>query len=387
MKIPPLTQHIKKKISLVLVIAFLFSLFIPQTAVPVMASTYYSALKPHTLTTGSQADYKKAATQQYQTDGKRLIPLTMTESGNLYLKIYAGHSGAHPISVFQKKDASDIPVTITCFCQESNSSMYYAEATKYLSKGTYYLQLPEDSYTISSYIYPQSNRTLKTDTWMCAYSDYLHPTYFTYQAKENGYLILYENALIDTGFSAGVTLCNSKKTPIVNTMSNHDKDDKIVYAVKKGVTYKIKIEAIDPNQSHYYQLKAVFKKRTEKSGSKKSNAAKITFGKTAKGMVFAEDSTSKADWYKITNPKTQKVKITYSGSITSGSMKLDVYRSDGKKFRSYAIVSSVGESNEYVLVDKNGKTTLPKGTYYFKITKSRKQASGIYSLKMSATKK
>lgn len=386
MKINSLTQTRKQIISFLLVITCLLSLLLPQNPMPLMASTFYSELKPHVLTTGSQEDYNKSVSQQYQSDGNRLIPVKMTESGNLYLKIYAGHSGAHPIAVYKKKDASDLPVTITCFCEESNSSMYYAVATKYLSKGTYYLRLPEDTYTITSYIYPQSSRTLKTDTWMCAYSDYLHPTYFTYKPKEDGYLTLYENALLDTGFSAGVTLCNSKNTPIVNTMTNHDINDKIVYALKKGVTYKIKIEATDANQSHYYQIKAVFKNRTEKSGSKKSNAQKITFGKTGSGMVFAEDSASKADWYKITNPKNQKVKITYSGSITSGTMQLDVYRSDGKKFGSYAIVSSVGESNEYVIVDKNGKTTLPKGTYYFRITKSRKQASGIYSLKMSTVK-
>lgn len=387
MKIHSLFKCLKTRLSLLIMLVLVFSILFPQSSMTIRASELCSELKPHCLTTGSQADYNKAQTQQYICDGIRLIPFKMKESGNLFLKIYAGRSGAHPISVYKKKDASDLPVTITCFCEESNSSMYYAEASKYLTKGNYYLQLPEDSYTISSYIYPQASRSLKTNTWMCAYSDYLHPTYFTYKPKSNGYLTLYENALLDTDFSAGVTLCNSKNTPIVNTMSNHDKNDKIVYALKKGVTYKIKIQAIDPNQSHYYRVKAVFTNRTEKSGSKKSNASKLSFGKTGHGMVFAEDSISKADWYKVTNPKTQKVIITYSGSITSGSMKLDVYKSNGTKFGSYAILSSVGESNKYVLVDKNGKTTLPKGTYYFKVTKSRKQASGIYSLKMSTEQK
>lgn len=371
--------------ALLLVFAFTVFLFCGQPET-VKASIFYSSLTPRTLTSGTTSDYNKAVSQKFQCDGTRLISVKLSQPGNLYMKVYAENTGAHPILFFRTPNASDLPVTASCFCTAGNEGCYFGEANTYLSKGNYYMQLPEDNYQITSYFYPQNNRTLSLDTWTAAYSDYIHPTYFTYKPKNNGYLTLYEEALVDTGFSAGVTLCNSKNTPIVNTMSNHSKDDKIVYALKKGNTYKIKIGAVDSNISHFYRIKATFTKRTERSGSKKSKAESVTFDKTAKGMVLAEDSPSKSDWYKITNPKTQKIKINYSGSITSGTMLLDVYRSNGKKFASYAIISSVGENNEYVLVDKNGSITLAKGTYYFRITKSRKEASGIYSLKMSALK-
>lgn len=379
-------KHLNKKLTAILLtFTCIFSMF---AAMPteIKASVSSSKLTPHILTTGTSSDYNKATSQKFDCNGTSLIPVQLSKSGNLYLKLYAEQSGAHPVLFYHKSDASDMPITVSCICTEGNGGMYYGEAAGYLDKGTYYMQLPEDNYEITSYLYPQNNRTLSLDTWMAAYSDYRHPTYFTYKPKDNGYLTLYEEALVDTGFSAGVTLCNSKNKPIVNTMSNHSKDDKIVYALKKGNTYKIKIGAVDPNLSHFYRIKATFTKRTEKSGSKKSKAVSVTFGKTANGLVLAEDSTTKADWYKITNPKTQKIKLTYSGSITSGTMQLDVYRSDGKKYASYAIISSVGESNEYFFVDKNGNYSLKKGTYYFKVTKSRKEASGVYSIKMSSAK-
>lgn len=372
------------------ILFLLFTISILSTALypngKVLAETNTSQLPVHILTTGSAADYEKAKETSFSSDGTKLVPVKISQSGNLYLKVYADRFNRLPVNFFKTKDASDVPFAMSCLCTEGTGASYEGTATRYLEKGTYYMQLPEGNFRIKAYLYTSENRTLKLDTWMCAYSDFRHYTYFTYQAKESGYLTLNEKALINTGFSAAVTLCNSKNKPIVNTMSNHSIDDKIVYALKKGTTYKIRVNAIDPNLVHFYRLKASFTKCTEKSGSKKNNAATVSFGKTANGMVLAEDSTTKADWYKITNPKTQKIKLTYSGSITSGTMQLDVYRSDGKKYASYAIISSVGESNEYFFVDKDGNYSLKKGTYYFKVTKSRKEASGVYSIKMASAK-
>lgn len=367
-------------------IVFNLALAFLLTSTKTYASTSQSELSVYTLTSGSAADYGKAKEQTFSADGNGLVLVKLSQSGSLYLKVNSEKSSGLPIKFFQKNDASDIPVSMSCLCQPGVGARYEGTACGYLTKGNYYMQLPEGNFRIKAYLYPSTNRTLKLDTWMTAYSDYRNYTYFTYKATESGYLTLYEEALVNTGYSAGVTLCNSKNTPIVNTMSNHSIDDKIVYALKKGNTYKIRVNAVDPTLSHFYRIKATFTKRTEKSGSKKSKAVSVTFGKTANGLVLAEDSTTKADWYKITNPKTQKIKLTYSGSITSGTMQLDVYRSDGKKYASYAIISSVGESNEYFFVDKNGNYSLKKGTYYFKVTKSRKEASGVYSIKMSSAK-
>lgn len=364
---------------------FSIMLFVVATATgKVSAETISQNLSVHILTTGSEDDYAKIKEQSFVSDGNSLIPFTLSQSGNLYMKVFSDKPSAEPIHFYKTADASDLPTSFSCPCTEGSSYSYMGISNGYLEKGTYYMQLPEGNFQVKACLYPSTSRTLKLDQWTSAFSDYNHITYFTYKPESNGYLTLYEETLIGTHSSAGITLCNSKGKSLVNNMTYDNDKDKIVYALKKGTTYKIKVYATEPNRVQFYRLKAKFTKRTEKSGSSQKKAVSVSFGKTAKGMVFAEDSISKGDWYKVTNPKKQEVKITYGGSITSGSMLLGIYRASGKKFASYAVVSHVGESTEYVITDKNGIVTLPKGTYYFKITKSRKEASGVYFFKMSA---
>lgn len=86
---------------------------------------------------------------------------------------------------------------------------------------------------------------------------------------------------------------------------------------------------------------------------------------------------------KIKNPKKQQLLLHYSGSITSGSLMMDVYDAKGKKLDSYSVISNIGEEKENLMHNAGGGTTIPAGTYYLRVTKSRKSSTGIYSFSLS----
>lgn len=335
----------------------------------------YKKLTVHTLTVGDQSDYRKASEQIYETDGNGLLPFTVNGSGTLYLKMYTGNPGAHSVLFFRKPDASGLPETAGCITTAVIDPMYYGETYCYLEPGTWYMHLPEDRYRITAYWYPQGNLSLKNGTWTSVYCDFSNPTYLTFKATDNGYITIKAENLVATGNFAQVTLCNSKRKEIVNTISSYLPTDQFLYAVKKNVTYKIKIGSSNSGQMEFCRIRTDFKKRTEKSGSSRKKAVTIKTGTTVQGMVFAEDSVGHEDWYKVTIPGSGTYTLTFSGSITSGTIGMDLYRSNGKKPRKVLTVSKIGDNKSCSL--ESGRT------YYIRVTKSEKKASGIYSLKIS----
>lgn len=341
-------------------------------------------IKPYVVSTGSEADLKKATTYRFTSNGNNIYPLKITERGSISMNIRVTDPEFLNIAVYKKKDLSDLPRSISCQC-----TSYYGNRNtinEYFEKGTYYIRFPENTYDISCLLYSNAGKTLTSGKTIAAYSDYLHPTYFKYKAPADGYIKVTESCLNETKDVPTTVLCNSKKKEITDMLRNHESTDKIVYAVKKDHTYYIKTGALDLEKKAYYRIHLDFEKRKESSGSSKTKAKSIKLGSTVKGTVFSEDNRNKYDWYKFTNPTKQYVSLEYNGSITSGVMLLEVYNSSGKIIYSYETVSWIGEKNKTVLLDKNKKAQLPKGTYYIRISKSKKNASGIYSLKLSKSK-
>lgn len=335
----------------------------------------YKKLTVHTLTVGDESDYRKASEQIYETDGKGLIPFTVNGSGTLYLKMYTGNPGAHSVLFFRKPDASGLPETAGCITTAVIDPMYYGETFCYLEPGTWYMRLPEDRYRITACWYPQGNLTLKDGVWTSVYCDYSHPTYLTFKAKDNGYIKINAENLVDTENYAQVTLCNSKGNDMVNTISSYMPKDQFLYAVKKNVTYKIRIGSSNSGQMEFCRIRTDFKKRTEKSGSSRKKAVTIKTGTSIPGMVFAEDSVEHGDWYKVTVPGSGYQTLTFTGSITSGTMRMELYTSSRKKPSKVLSAAKIGDSASCSL--KAGRT------YYIRVSKSEQRASGIYALKIS----
>lgn len=184
-----------------------------------------------------------------------------------------------------------------------------------------------------------------------------------------GYHFFPSNITTDT-YPIILKICDSKKKAIhAETLMSGRKAPVYMAAVKKGTYY------IYAEQLMLYKLKCNFKAVSEKSGSSKAKAKAISKNKTAQGLFFYGESSKKADWYKLTLPKAQKVKFTL-GAKSNKWINIDIMSANKKL--------SYDESKVFYSDDTETFTTrkaLPKGTYYIKIYRDDKNTSGAYSLK------
>ena len=341
-------------------------------------------LTPHVLSTGYEQDLLKENSYRFTSDGKELIRMDVPQNGAVVISLYGQKGTFINTEVYTRADASDLPFYMKAQCTPDRGNR--GTMTHYLNKGTYYLRFPENTYEVGVVLYPCKNQTLKDGAVIAAYCDYTQENIYSYKAPSNGYITVSQTTLSDVGGKGTMTavFCNSKGTKLAeNAIFSDVQKGKVSYAVKKGTTYKLKVKALSVNDTQYYQLKLKHTAVNEKSGSTKKKAVSVSFGNKVSGTVFAEDSATKADWYKIKNPKKQQLLLNYSGSITSGSLMKDVYDAKGKKLDSYSVISNIGEEKENLMHNAGGGTTMPAGTYYLRVTKSRKSSTGIYSFSLS----
>ena len=191
---------------------------------------------------------------------------------------------------------------------------------------------------------------------------------FKLTAPANGY---YTVAMGDTsGGSASVV---AKTTGFSATLSFAS--DRYI-AVKKGQTYTFTVTTSTP----VYGIKVKFTSVTEsKYSSKKSKAPSIKKNKTQKGLMIT--GAQKTHWYKVKNPKKQKVTLALStlrlGSTgtSSGGIKVTFYSGKQKVSSSYYYYNSSGTMKVF-----NSGKKLKKGTYYIKVTPIGK-GTGYYTIK------
>lgn len=341
----------------------------------VQASTVFS---PHILSTGDETDLSQKTIYSFETDGSFIYPMNIKQDGCLEISMYAKKYGYMNVEIHKQADGTDLPEYIAFPCTQDRGNQYTAR--QYMKKGTYYLRFPENTYQLGMILYPSNTRTLNDGNTIAAYCDATVSDTFSFKAKKNGYITINQKRLVETAASMSVTFYDSKGNKITDVVGDHDIATKIVFPVMEGKIYKIEIKTLNVDGQQYYQLHLDFTALTEKSGSKKSKAVTQQLKKTVTGMVYAEDSTKQTDWYKISNPKSQKLKLDYSGYATSGSINLSIYNKSGKKLGTYYLMPSKNNSITYQLRDINKSRIISGGTYYLKITKSRKQTAGIYKI-------
>lgn len=341
-----------------------------------------TGLTPYVLSSGVKSDMDKERIYNISSDGKELIRLNVPQNGAVKIRIAAASSNFVIVEVYKKENASDLPHYLKTDCTSDLWNTGFV--IDYFDKGTYYLRLPENDYKLGIVEYLSKNDTLKTGTTIAAYCDYEHENTYSFKAPGNGYIMLTKTSMETTDGTMTAVLCNNKETQLTEkSIFSLTQNNKVIYAVKKGITYKVKMKALNLNDIQCYQLNLKFVNLSEKSGSTKKKAVSVSFGNKVSGTVFAEDSATKADWYKIKNPKKQQLLLNYSGSITSGSLMMDVYDAKGKKLDSYSVISNIGEEKEDLMHNAGGGTKMPAGTYYLRVTKSRKSSTGIYSFNLS----
>jgi hypothetical protein len=250
------------------------------------------------------------------------------------------------------------------------------------TKGTYYLkfsvrnsqgEIPEDGFlfSLSFQFVDGGNRVLKNKIWSAVGIPRVgDEVYFKVTTAKAGSLSLN----IESDSSVYITLLDSSKKEISEEVYDSSIDGKISFAVEKG-TYYIKARTY----TDYYRLRYTLKSVTKTSGTTKVKAKNLTKGKLYNGLFTATDKKGAVAWYKITLNKTQPIKITYKGSVSSGYITL--------KFFGNGIGGSITQKlnevdeNRSFSVKTYASPELPKGTYYIKVTKSTQKTSGAYYLR------
>lgn len=363
---------------------FLFAFFCVIMLSYTKSVSASTILQPHVLSSGTEADQGKFSKYDLTSTGEELVPLKIEKNGCLLMRVTAEKAAFTNIAVHKKADGSDFPTYLSAQCTDYNGKRDLI--ISYFPKGTYYLKFPANKYTLELQMYSNAEQTVKSGSTIAAYCDYYNPAMSKFKATKNGYVTISQKWLRNTTEENSVTLCDSKGNNISDAVCDHKVDEPISFPVKKGKTYKFKITTLNIDGQQFYQMKVKFTAREDKAGASKAKAKTMPLRKETVGLCYGEDKTSKVHWYKFKNPKAQKLTLTLSGEASSGSLKVIVYDTQGKKTTFYHLAPGPAKSNTYTLKTRSGKSVLPKGTYYIKLVKNQRSTTGIYSLKVKAGK-
>ncbi|WP_310602505.1 pre-peptidase C-terminal domain-containing protein [Anaerosporobacter sp.] len=344
------------------------------------------------LTTGTEANREKVATYMFQTTMENeVIPIKITTKGYMDYAVAASVSASTDVGIYTDEtctvQAGNIAYISTSSDQISEG-VYGNSGYAYFSKaGTYYVKCKTPgTYGFTSQMYNGANRTLKDNTYTTAYGyDYdkynydSREIYYKYVPTKTGYITVSTEHFEDYG-SNNITLCNSSKKAISNevyTSPTSTYSKKAVFAVKKGTTYYIKART----SSKGYRIKCKVTGVTESSGAKKTSAKTLTIGKAKKGVILSEDKTTTSDWYKFTLTKATKLNLVVMGNCSSGNLKVELTSASIGGSVKFTISSTDYEGSKSL--ETYTSKSLPKGTYYIRVYKDDKKASGNYSIKVS----
>lgn len=216
--------------------------------------------------------------------------------------------------------------------------------------------------------------------------------WISYTPAKDGYLKLtFKNntTLPEIGYSYGrVVLFDAAKTaPLSNTMAYSIKDGREFstteyYGVKKGVTYKIRVEDYG-GVIISAQFKAINKKLN--NNTKKGKAVTLKKGKKVDGIIQSGNTKSHFYKFKVTNSKT--VKVTIVPYLTS-----DFYFSVSgprlkKRYSQVSMRSANGMSNANwgykkcgTKISSTSGRVIP-GTYYVEVKPFGRTCNGYFSVK------
>lgn len=341
------------------------------------ATTKAGSLSYITMTTGNEEP--KASLFGYTSTSN----VVASGKAGMYKRIYLPAKGTFIIAVYNGPDSTNsIYFGLFRNAQMTSAIDYYSTASsgksstlivKVPSAGYYYMGV-YSFYSNTSVAVAGSmaagyvsgaDRTVYSGRQIAVGQKNGQTNYFRFKAVKNGYLNVQSSENYDK-----VTLCNSKKKAVSNTLST---GYVVTYGVKKGTTYYVKVVS-GYNGDGGYNFKVTNTRIKEKSGKKKSKAVLIKKKKTKKGTIVAGEK--RTDWYKFKVTKRKRVRITIKGN-TNEQIKYVIYKGkrkvmggSGTLWRNYDGRTEINKLS--------GKLT--KGTYHIKVYRGTKKSSGWYSL-------
>jgi len=175
-----------------------------------------------------------------------------------------------------------------------------------------------------------------------------------------------------------VTLCDSKKAKL-SGMTKFKISGNAVYAVKKG-TYYIKVSA----KKGFITAQINITKASKDSGKNIKNAGILKFKKKAKQVsILVQDKNNTEYWFKFENKKNQKVCVDIQSSFTSGKLDVEILSAEQKSLGVKTLDKGISQTKRLKLHSTFlSNDTLAKGTYYIKIIKKDKKATGNVTIKV-----
>lgn len=276
---------------------------------------------------------------------------------------------------FETKEAND---TVYKLYNTSNKLVDYATVTKNsdykttfsVKKGSYKLETYSTKASDYSFCYDFSTDTqLISGKKITIYPASKKQTiYYKVKSNKTGYI-----SLLTKNASCYITLCDKTKKALSSKdyiNSSIPDYNKVVYGIKKGATYYVKLNSFDPKIALRYAFTSV----NDRSGYKKSKAYKLKSGKKTTGLIVANKGT--VDWYKFKLSAPKKITITFSGS-TNDQLYIQIYNSRGESIL-YSSNYVYGANFKRTIASMNN---LKAETYYIKITRGNSKSSGYYNLK------
>ena len=310
-------------------------------------------------------------------------------SGKLYIDAYADANNTSGTSVVVGTyDGS----TITHW----GSSAYLSPGQEQdgfggidVKKGTYWIgiQSSSEAYVAAiAYTFSSATRTLKAGKTMLApgYKDDYSYTKCLFKIKpaKTGYIKVTAEEFGYTSTSGDITLLNKNKKAVSDklTFSKGTYSNPVYFGVKKGVTYYIKATNFAGNSENcnVFGVKYTNSKVSYSSLSKKSKAKKLKRKGSYKSNVLLANNKSASQWYKfkVTSKRKTVVKVD-ARKVKSGTLKIAVY-AGSKKIGSSTVTK--GDVNAYTVTNSTSYGKAKAGTYYVKITKTKK-CNGVYKVK------
>ena len=328
-----------------------------------------------------------------------VYPVVATGTGKMYIDVKADAANQYGITS-----------AIGFMSDDDTVFNYYSSRTGYTSpdstdtsigcydvvKGkTYYVGLTSVSAgakaQVRAYIISTANnRTLKaSSSYMIASSvkgSSNEDTTLSYKIKptKTGVITV---TLKNYGYSDSsgyITLLSSGKSARSEKLyySSTSSSRKVRFGVKKGVTYYLKVTGAygTSSQCYKYGIKYSIASATNRSLSKKSNAKTLKRKATATSTLFTANGSTETDWYKFKVTSKRKTVFKVDASEMRGTdQKLTITLYKGStKVDSTTLYA--GQSSEYTVTYGTTYGKANAGTYYIKITKTKK-LSGKYKVR------
>ncbi|MCR4717420.1 MAG: hypothetical protein K5656_09575 [Lachnospiraceae bacterium] len=369
-----------------LLLLFILAFFINFSTIPAQAAT---PAKSEVMTTLSTF-YNESVSGSYTTSANAsfVVPVAVASQGELtltvnhskipedyLLKIYNDDSYiSHIKSTFLSTSKSKDKVTLT-MGGSSTIYLYLAPATSNSKTKAASADAVSYDFIISASLTPaskqtiNSSKTLNNQTWTkkrLITSNNKH--YYKIVVKGNKAVQISSNNTY-----LNVMLLDKKKKYQLSTSISLKTANNFhtAFALTKG-TYYIKV--MSDYQSSYQLYTKVIKVPT-KYGKNFDKAKSLTLGSQVIGMLDCNKKAGKGEYYKFKLSKASRISIAFYVECTSDAFMLEIYDSGFNE-----MPTSNFKCTNSSLLYINSINSIPAGTYYLKVSKTKIATSGCYGL-------